>query len=60
LVDRSVDPWLAYWADVRRERSKAARPTPLRDIVCFVLCVVVWFEESCIEDEIKGVVEGMG
>ena len=32
LVERRVEPWLAYWAEVRRERSKAARPTPLRDI----------------------------
>ncbi len=32
LVERRVEPWLAYCAEVRRERSKAARPTPLRDM----------------------------
>ncbi len=35
LVERSVEPWLAYCADVSRERSKAARPTPFRDILFF-------------------------
>ena len=32
FVLRSELPCEANWADVRRERSKAARPTPLRDI----------------------------
>ena len=31
LVVRSVEPCEAYCADVRRDRSKAARPTPLRE-----------------------------
>lgn len=31
--DRKEFPWEANCADVRRERSKAARPTPLRDMV---------------------------
>lgn len=30
---RREEPWEAYWAEVMRERSKAARPTPLRDIL---------------------------
>lgn len=36
---RRLLPWEAYWADVIRERSKAARPTPLRDIVDVVIKV---------------------
>jgi hypothetical protein len=32
-------PWEAYWAEVIRERSKAARPTPFRDIF-FAACRV--------------------
>lgn len=33
--ERRVVPWEAYWAEVIRERSKAARPTPrpFRDMV---------------------------
>ncbi len=42
LVERRVEPWLAYWAEVRRERSKAARPTPLRDIFAALCCGVFW------------------
>lgn len=30
---RRLFPWEAYWADVIRDRSKAARPTPLRDMM---------------------------
>jgi hypothetical protein len=33
LEARREEPWEANWAEVRRERSKAARPTPLRDMV---------------------------
>ncbi|KNB11726.1 hypothetical protein FOXG_20553 [Fusarium oxysporum f. sp. lycopersici 4287] len=33
LLARREEPCDANCADVRRERSKAARPTPLRDIV---------------------------
>lgn len=29
FVVRRVEPWEAYWAEVRRERSNAAMPMPL-------------------------------
>lgn len=33
LASRRYEPWEAKWREVRRERSKAPMPTPLRDIL---------------------------
>jgi hypothetical protein len=56
-VLRRFEPWLANWAEVRRERSNAARPTALRDILGWRHGYWIALEEQYLCTDVHGALE---